>query len=90
MAWSRRTSTNPVGGSVRITPAAKAHGHSAAKPLRWSGLRPRNPRLPLKVELAFYPGPEPWVAVWINGERALVRGTMPVWELVLRLSGWTQ
>lgn len=89
MTWTRRPSTTSVPASGRIKPAAKAHGHSAAKQLRWSSRPPRNPRQLLKVELAFIPGPEPWVVVVVDGERAMVKGDIPVWELVLRLSGWS-
>jgi hypothetical protein len=64
-------------------------GHVPAPPTGGtSSPKPRSHRSESRVSLQFAPGSEPWVRVSGPGGYRWVSGTMPVWELALRLTGW--
>jgi hypothetical protein len=52
-------------------------------------LQPKSHRTPVKVTLTWYGGAEPWVRARTDTQDVMVPASVMVWELVLRLNGWT-
>ncbi len=87
--WRQSPRSEAIDTREKMTRKPRNGGRSAAQPLRWSSLPGRDARKPVTVTLTFTPHAEPWVVVELAGARAWVAPTELVWELVLRLNGWT-
>jgi hypothetical protein len=88
--WRRNPRSGPIDTREKMTGRPRNGGRSAPQALRWSSLPARDARRPVTVTLTFTPHAEPWIVVELGGARAWVPPTELVWELVLRLNGWTQ
>jgi hypothetical protein len=87
--WRQNRRSEGLDTREKITRRPRNGGRSAAQPLRWSSLPGRDARSPVTVTLTFTPHAEPWIVVEYKGARAWVAPTELVWEMVMRLNGWT-
>lgn len=67
---------------VKIRRAPQAHQVSASKRHRWRRFQPRNPRVPIGMELWLRGGAEAWVAVRGRGETNFYPGHTAIYDVL--------